>query len=348
VDPLISLAALGALVVVVAAVFWPRTGVWWRVASNLRRGERVFVEDSLKHIHDCEYRGVSCTVASLAGAVGVSINKAVSVVARLDELGLARAESRSKVTLTEQGSGYALRVIRIHRLWESYLSSETGLTPPEWHVEADRREHGTSVEEADALSARLGHPRFDPHGDPIPTASGELAPQVGVALASVAVGGFGEVVHIEDKPESVYADLIARGFHLGMRLKVSGSADGTTTVRSSSGEVALGSMAATSVRVRPLRVPEHSKVDLLVAPLRLSDLAVGQCATVVEISRSIRGAPRRRLLDLGVLPGTLVTATLRSPSGDPTAYRIRGATIALRSDQADFIEVAPGECGGER
>ena len=72
---------------------------------------------------------------------------------------------------------------------------------------------------------------------------------------------------------------------------------------------------------------------------RLSGLELGEHAVVVGISGLCRGQPRRRLLDLGIVPGTIVTAELRSPSGDPTAYRIRGAMIALRREQADLIQV---------
>jgi len=57
------------------------------------------------------------------------------------------------------------------------------------------------------------------------------------------------------------------------------------------------------------------------------------------LSALCRGVERRRLLDLGVVPGTVVSAELRSPGGDPTAYRIRGAMIALRRAQADLVHV---------
>jgi DtxR family transcriptional regulator, Mn-dependent transcriptional regulator len=60
---------------------------------------------------------------------------------------------------------------------------------------------------------------------------------------------------------------------------------------------------------------------------------------VAGLSPACRGAERRRFLDLGILPGTPVTATLRSPSGDPTAYLIRGALIALRREQAALVRV---------
>jgi len=67
---------------------------------------------------------------------------------------------------------------------------------------------------------------------------------------------------------------------------------------------------------------------------------------VVGIAAGCRGPERRRLLDLGVIPGTVVAAEMRSPAGDPVAYRIRGALVALRREQADLIHIAR-EAGGE-
>jgi DtxR family Mn-dependent transcriptional regulator len=60
---------------------------------------------------------------------------------------------------------------------------------------------------------------------------------------------------------------------------------------------------------------------------------------VVRLSAACQGLQRRRLLDLGVVPGTRVTAEFASPGGDPIAYRIRGALIALRRVQAELIQV---------
>ena len=71
----------------------------------------------------------------------------------------------------------------------------------------------------------------------------------------------------------------------------------------------------------------------------LSTLEPGQKATVLSLTHSSRGSERRRFMDLGILPGTLILAERRSPSGDPTAYRIRDALIALRSEQAEKIRV---------
>lgn len=71
--------------------------------------------------------------------------------------------------------------------------------------------------------------------------------------------------------------------------------------------------------------------------IRLTDLTEGQQACVKDILAS--GAMRRRLLDLGVIEGTNITCIQKSPAGDPTAFYIRGATIALRSEDSGDILV---------
>jgi ferrous iron transport protein A len=71
----------------------------------------------------------------------------------------------------------------------------------------------------------------------------------------------------------------------------------------------------------------------------LAEVKVGQRVRVVELL--VEGLTRRRLLDLGLLPGTEVTAVLRSPLGTPMAYNIRGSTLALRPEDASKITVKP-------
>ncbi|MGM0472288.1 MAG: FeoA family protein [Bacillota bacterium] len=71
--------------------------------------------------------------------------------------------------------------------------------------------------------------------------------------------------------------------------------------------------------------------------MQLTQLPIGASGVVVALKAS--GEERRRTLDLGLIPGTKVTAKLQSPSGDPTAFLIRGATIALRSEEAAAIMI---------
>jgi Fe2+ transport system protein FeoA len=71
--------------------------------------------------------------------------------------------------------------------------------------------------------------------------------------------------------------------------------------------------------------------------MTLDQLKIGRAATVTKIFST--NAERRRLLDLGILPGTRIENVMPSPLGDPVAYRIRGAVVALRREQAQLIEV---------
>ncbi len=72
-----------------------------------------------------------------------------------------------------------------------------------------------------------------------------------------------------------------------------------------------------------------------IPPQTLADLQPGQTAVVVALHS--QGLERRRMMDLGIVPGTHITVEMRSPLGDPIAYRIRGATIALRQQQAQLV-----------
>ena len=77
----------------------------------------------------------------------------------------------------------------------------------------------------------------------------------------------------------------------------------------------------------------------------LSDIPVG--ATGVIASLNLNGLLRRRVLDLGMVPGTFVECLRQNPSGDPTAYRVRGTTIALRRESTDQIAVYQLKMGPE-
>ena len=72
-------------------------------------------------------------------------------------------------------------------------------------------------------------------------------------------------------------------------------------------------------------------------PLTLNQLRAGCTATIRSLS--CQGAIRYRLMDLGILPGTKIEVEMRSPLGDPTAYRVRGSVIAIRNEQAKQIEI---------
>lgn len=99
-------------------------------------------------------------------------------------------------------------------------------------------------------------------------------------------------------------------------------------------------MLAENVSIQPL--PEFRAADLIEEEY-LSGLRPGRSTRVVALSPACRGQERRRLLDLGFVPGTLVEVEMVSPAGDPTAYRVRGSVVALRREQANLIRVSSRE-----
>lgn len=338
VDPALALLVFAAAALVAAAVLWPRRGLvaWVRRAARLN--ERVRLEDALKHVYMCERRGLACTLESLAGQLEVSTGRAATLLSRLGEMGMVRSDARGPA-LTEEGRDSALRLLRTHRLWERWLADRTGVPAAEWHARAEEKEHRLSAEEAEALSARLGHPRWDPHGDPIPTASGELPPMRGISLMGSEPGRSVQVVHLEDEPPEVYQRLLDQGLAPSERLDVLEKGTDGVTVRAHGRTWTVDPVAAGNVTVQHLPVGESAEGPRLT----LADAARGEAVRVVGLAVACQGAQRRRLLDLGVVRGTTVVPELVSTAGDPVAYRIRGALVALRREQASWVVVEPVE-----
>jgi DtxR family Mn-dependent transcriptional regulator len=187
----------------------------------------------------------------------------------------------------------------------------------------------------------MGDPRFDPHGDPIPTAGGEIPPPRGRPLTELPSGELVEIVHVEDEPQAVYAQLLAEGLHPGMRARVVDTSPRRIRLETYGEEHVFAPVVAANLWAIPL--PADQKEEGPFEPL--SALQPGQKAKVIGISAVCRGPQRRRMLDLGIVPGTVVEAELQNPSGDPTAYRVRGAMIALRREQAELIHVNRMEGG---
>jgi len=100
-------------------------------------------------------------------------------------------------------------------------------------------------------------------------------------------------------------------------------------------EIKLAPVVAANVTVLPL--PREHPME---GPFEsLTSLKTGEAGVVLGISKACRGLQRRRLMDLGIIPGTVITAEFKSASANPTAYNIRGALIALRKDQANFVHI---------
>jgi len=333
-DPAKALLGASLFIAVIALFFWPNTGLIWQWQKSQRNSQKVLIEDALKHLYHQIYKGRLGTLESLSGALEISRDQAAGLLVRLEARGLLKSQQNG-FELTEEGRMSALRIIRVHRLWERYFADETGLAETQWHVEAEKREHVTSPEEAEALAIQMGNPFHDPHGDPIPTSTGELPPPKGKPLTDLPAGETARITHLEDEPEALYAELVAQGLYPGMQIRVMQKSSERIHFIAEGEEIKLAPVVAANVTV--VALPKEQK---MAGPFEsLASLKTGESGLVLGLSGACRGVQRRRLMDLGIIPGTVIKAELKSASGNPTAYNIRGAMIALRKDQANLVHI---------
>ncbi len=334
IDPIAALTITGLICAVLLWLFWPESGVFWRWRRGLDSTRRVLLEDALKHLYDQEYNGFLSTLQSLSGALAIGGDDAAEIMGRLHAMGLVKSRGDG-FKLTSEGRKEALRMIRIHRLWEKYLADETGLTETEWHSKAEKLEHGMTEQQTQRLAAAIGNPVFDPHGDPIPTATGKLPPKKGEPLTELAPGDVARIIHVEDEPGAVYAQLVAEGLHPGVTVHIIEKTPQRVQFMANGEEITLAPVVAANLTVERLFDSEK-----LAGPFEtLVSLDFGEKGEVIALSPNCRGQQRRRMMDLGIIPGTVIAMEMRSASGDPTAYNVRGATIALRRSQAEMIQI---------
>jgi DtxR family Mn-dependent transcriptional regulator len=221
-------------------------------------------------------------------------------------------------------------------LWEKYLADETSVKETDWHTSAEEQEHKISNEEAEKLAARIGNPVFDPHGDPIPTSTGDLPEVKWKLLTELKLYDIAKIVHIEDEPRTIYSQIVAEGLYPGTQLQITDISNERIKFEADGNECILAPVFAANISVVPIEKKEEFQKSFQT----LSALSIGEKGKVIGISQACRGQQRRRLMDLGIVPGSVISVELKSLTGDPTAYKIRGATVALRKEQSNniFIE----------
>lgn len=327
-DPKIALLIFFGLVAITGIVL--KLDMWRKFFH--RPSRKTEVEDVLKQLYHVAYSKRKATLNAMAGALKMRDSKLVSLIEYMSSMNLIQVQQNT-IYLTEDGTEYALKIIRIHRLWEKYLSEKTGIDKSEWHQRAEKMEHALSSEEAEALYQELGSPRFDPHGDPIPLQSGEIIDSTGIPLCGLNIDENVKITHIEDEPEVIYKQIIDKKLHIGQHLNVLDSDDNTVKFKSEGQTYELSTIVASNIGVKPLNEEEKFEDQ----KVRLSSLIQGEKATILGISKECRGASRRRLLDLGFIKGASIENGLDGPMKEPKAFLIKNTLIALRNDQADLV-----------
>jgi len=306
--------------------------VIWRLrrsSGDLRRQ----TEDALKHLFELEYRGRHASLASLSGVLRLHDRALVALVERMQGAGLVDVRG-DELDLTAEGERLALQVVRAHRLLERYFADEARLPLSQIHAAAERKEHSLSADDIDRLSASLGHPTVDPHGDPIPSSEGTLAPPSGTSVTSWPPDTLGRIVHLEDEPPISFAQIVAEGLRVGQVVRLVESTPQRIVFTDGENEYRLAPAVAANIFLVP--APDAAENTGVV---RLSDLGTNDRSEIVGLDEACQGFSRRRLMDLGFTEGARVRPVLQTFAGDPRGYEIRGTVVALRRDQASQILV---------
>ncbi|MBP0905609.1 DtxR family transcriptional regulator [Mariniflexile gromovii] len=331
-NPTYALVLFFIIAGILYVVFRPTKGWFWIIKNNFRSNEKVVIEDVLKQLYHFESSGNKVDTKTLVQVLNFNNNQIIEVVKKMTINDLIYFE-KDVLKLTDAGREYALRIVRIHRLWERYLADKTGFSKEEWHDRAEMMEHKLSHDETNSLAAHLGNPKFDPHGDPIPTITGKVAKVNGVELPLLAVNTVGRITHIEDEPEIIYKQILAENIHMGSLIRVIENNATRIVFLSEGEEFRLAPIVAANLTVAPIEKEVFIEDNIA----RLSSLKEEETAKIIGISKESRGESRRRLLDLGFVKGANIKIDLTNPLGDPNAYLIKGTSIALRKDQAAKI-----------
>ncbi len=323
-------------ILLTAAIFIPRVGLIAIYKTYRAARERELVEDALKHLLDREQHGRQASPESLAGTLNLQRTRVMKLIEDMETQGLLESRG-SNLHLTTQGERWALHVVRAHRLWERYLTDEARMPLGKIHGESERREHSLTEAQLDDLDAALGHPTRDPHGDPIPTREGTLLKAEGMPLTAWQSESPARIVHLEDEPALAFEQILAAGLRLGQTIRILDRNPQRYLLTDGETEFRLAPAVAANVSVAPLPESEVAKANAI----SLAELTYDQRAEIIVLDEAVQGFTRRRFLDLGLTPGTVVYPELQNFFGDPRAYRVRGTLIALRKDQAAQIWVKP-------
>lgn len=184
----------------------------------------VATEDYVKVIYaHTEWQPEPITSTALAARLGLAPSSVTEMVKKLIAQGLVRHEPYGAIELTPDGTALALRMVRRHRLIETWLVQHFDYSWDEVHDEAEILEHALSDRLLDAIDDELGRPDRDPHGDPIPTPDGTVHRPAATLLADAPAGG--RVVRISDRDPVLLRDLEGRGITLDAVISRDGLGD---------------------------------------------------------------------------------------------------------------------------
>lgn len=273
-------------------------------------------------------------LSQLAQELSITPVSANEMCRKLTEKGLIEYEPYKGVTLTPDGDVLARRVLRSRHLWESFFVNKLGVDPIEADEVACRFEHVTPDDLADRLAAFLDAPEL----------SSENYGRQEYLLTDLTAGKRGRVVDLS--AQTVIKDFLKQhGLVVGEIVTVLGvSAEGAVLVEVSGQPMTLSQTVAQTIKVAPeieqVSITEEEKEPVMITRVKqitLDQLPLGEPGVVVRIGGE--KSLRRRLLDMGMVPGETITITKVAPLGDPLELEVKDYQLSLRKNEASHIVV---------
>jgi DtxR family Mn-dependent transcriptional regulator len=210
-------------------------------------------EDYIKAVYALQVFGGRVTTSAVASRLHIANSSVSAMLKKLSRERLLHYKPYQGVTLTVAGRRMALKIIRRHRLWEVFLAKRLGFPWDEVHDEAERLEHVTSEELERKLDESLGFPPSDPHGDPIPSAGGNVRARSSRSLAMCGEGDRVKVVRVSDRAPSLLRHAARLGLALDARVTVKElmNFDGSMIVKVGPHDRFISRQVAEAIFVRP-------------------------------------------------------------------------------------------------
>ncbi len=178
----------------------------------------VAEENYIKSIYHLQRSGYNVSTNELASHLQTKPASVTDMLKKLQAKNLLHYEKYYGFKLAPDGRKLALSIIRRHRLWEYFLVEKLGFGWEEVHDIAEQLEHVQSAELTDKLDVFLGHPRFDPHGDPIPDQKGKMESQKLICLLDAPLGKQLIVAAVQNQSVELLEMLKAKRLAIGTKL----------------------------------------------------------------------------------------------------------------------------------
>jgi len=314
--------------------------------------------------------GQPVPLSQLAETLSVSSVSVNEMCHKLQDDGLLVYRPYKGASLTKEGERRAFHILRRHRLWEVFLVDKLGFDYEQAHEAACQLEHATPDQVADQLDVFLGYPTVNPQGEPIPRADGSQPSRPLTPLTALSAGQRGHVVRC-DVDEAARAFLGEQGIRPGAKLTVEAVGGDSILVLVAGTRVSLARGLAEGVQLDKEKIDKkrteeemddevrstsprekstiaeedkkeedsdmQTKVDTAVRQIPLHKLKAGQRGIVVRVGG--KGPARRRMMDMGMVPGSEVQVVRVAPLGDPIEFTVKGYSLSLRRSEAKKITV---------